>query len=178
MKNTTKVLYVLASAILAASLVACGGSSSSEDAPAEKQETQQVQADVPEEDEGEQEEQEEQEAAADAAVAVTIDGAKLSQDYEGKPAVIITYTFTNVSSDEAESFMVSCTADVYQNGVQCERAFVTNLEGDEMAKVKAGASNTFQIAYEVTDRSPLEVEVKELFSWDDTLLASASINLE
>ena len=74
--------------------------------------------------------------------------------------------------------MISCSAEVYQNGVQCERAFVTDLEGDEMAKVKAGASNTFQVAYEITDRSPLEVEVKELFSWDDTLLASASINLE
>ena len=50
---------------------------------------------------------------------------------------------------------------VYQSGVQCDLAFVTDLEGDSSTKVKAGASTTFQLGYTITDQSPIEIEVKK-----------------
>lgn len=187
MRQVKNLAAMMAAGMLALSLVACGGSSTSNDT--EKEQEQEVrQGDV---DESAKEEAPADEAESDATeeeapteepakeeskakVAVTIDGARLSTDYDGDPVVIITYTFTNVSSDEAESYLLSCSDEVYQNGVQCELAFVMDLEGDSSAKVKAGASTTFQKAYSVKDNSDVEVEVKELFSWDDTLLASAA----
>ena len=187
MRQVKNLAAMMAAGMLALSLVACGGSSTSNDT--EKEQEQEVrQGDV---DESAKEEAPADEAESDATeeeapteepakeeskakVAVTIDGARLSTDYDGDPVVIVTYTFTNVSSDEAESYLLSCSDEVYQNGVQCELAFVMDLEGDSGAKVKAGASTTFQKAYSVKDNSDVEVEVKELFSWDDTLLASAA----
>ena len=161
--------------LLSLSLMACSGGSSSSSSEEKAQE--QTQQESTSEDTQEQEEQVE-EAAPESKVAVTIDGAELGADYDGNPAVIVTYTFTNVSSEEAESYLTSCYTEVYQNGVQCESAFVTDLEGDSSTKVKAGASTTFQLGYTVADQSPIEIEVKEAFSWDDVVLATATFKFE
>lgn len=174
-----KAITLLAACCVTLSLAACGSSSSSgssSDNASSQAEEQEVRA--VEEPESNKEEEAEEKQAAQADVAVTIDNATLGEDYDGKPVVIVTYTFSNISSDEAESFMLSCNSDVYQNGVECELAFVTGLEGDSSANVKKGGSNTFQQAYLIEDRSEIEVEVKELFSWDDTLLASATFSFE
>ena len=110
-------------------------------------------------------------------MAVTIDGAKLGTDYSGNEVVIVTYTFTNVSSDDAESFLFSCVEEVYQNGVELEKAYIVDgLEGSSDTKVKAGASYTLQQAYLIQDHSDVEVEIKEAFSWDDVTLASATFS--
>ena len=167
-----KLSALLVACLVTLSLASCGGSSSSSTSSSDKEDTQEARTI----DESEASEEKEQASASD--VAVTIDNATLGQDYDGQPVVIVTYTFTNVSSDEPKSFMVSCVADVYQNGVECELAFVTDLEGDSSAKVKKGSSNTLQQAYLIQDRSDVEVEVKELFSWDDVVLASATFSFE
>lgn len=167
-----KVSVLLVACFVTLSLASCGSSGSSSTSSSDKEETQEARTiEEPETDE-------ETEQASQSDIAVTIDNATLGEDYDGQPVVIVTYTFTNVSSDEPESFMVSCIADVYQNGVECEMAFVTDLEGDSSAKVKKGSSNTLQQAYVIQDRSDVEVEVKELFSWDDVVLASATFSFE
>lgn len=172
MKYASRLMALGLTGLLSLTLVGCsGGSSSSSSGGASKEEASQQQ-------EKETEAQAEEEAAPTSKVAVSIDAANLGTDYEGNPVAIVTYTFTNVSSEEAESFMVDCIADVYQNGVECELGFATGLEGDISTKVKTGASTTFQQAYVITDTAaPIEVEVKEMFSWDDTVLASATLEL-
>ena len=134
--------------------------------------------DQPQEEQVVEQPEKEEEKKADSKIAVTIDGATLGQDYDGNPAVIVTYTFTNVSSENAESFLVACYAQVYQNGVECEYAYVPDLEGDSSTNVKAGASYTLQQAYKVSDTSPIEVEVRESFSFDNTPIATATFKFE
>ena len=176
MKSMKFFATALSASMLALSLVGCGGSSSSSSSNSKEKTVEQETKTIDESESAEQEEQKDQEEQPE--IAVSIDSASIGQDYDGNPVVIVTYTFTNVSSNDAESYMACCSDDVYQNGVECETAFVTGLEGDSMAKVKKGASTTFQQAYSITDRSDVEVEVKELWSFDDTLIASAKFQFE
>lgn len=170
---------VAAGCLLALSLAGCGGSSSaSSGAESAAQDEPKETRVVDEPEEAPEGAAAEEDSKSESKVAVTIDNATLSEDYNGDPVVIVTYTFTNVSSDEAESFMLSCVPEVYQNGVECEYAFVTGLEGDSSAKVKKGGSTTLQQAYKIQDRSDVEVEVKEAFSWEDVTLATATFSFE
>lgn len=165
-----KKVAVLMAAVLSLALWGCGGSSSSSSSDSSSnKETQEEQV---------VEQPKEEEKQADSKIAVSIDGATLGQDYDGNPAVIVTYTFTNVSSENAENFLTACYAQVYQNGVECELAFVPDLEGDSSTNVKAGASYTLQQAYTVTDTSPIEVEVREAFSFNTTPIATAGFKFE
>jgi copper(I)-binding protein len=119
-----------------------------------------------------------QDQTAQSDYAVTIDSARVVQDYEGKDAVAITYTFTN-NSDEAQSFMVACTEDVYQNGVELDLAVVDGVDSSaSMNKVKPGASIQVEEAYVLQDMSPVDVEVYELFSLDNTMIAQKEFTLE
>ena len=120
-----------------------------------------------------------EEPKAESKYAVTIDSAKVGEDYSHNPCVFVTYTFTNVSDDEPTSFMTALHAEVYQNGVQCETAFAdTDGGGNSMTKVRAGSSIEVTSAYELQDTtSDVEVEVGELFSWDNTKLATKSFQI-
>ena len=155
---------VAALAAAVASPFALAGCGSSDDAPADDAT-------------GGQEEQAEPEAPA-SDYAVTIDGATVTEDYEGNPAVIVDYTFTN-NSDEATSFAVACSPKVFQNGVQLETAIVTgeDLGNGYMAEIKPGASTQARLAYSLSDQSDITVEVEELFSLDDTMLAEATFSV-
>ena len=166
MMHRNKLVALGLTGLLSLSLMGCSGGSSksSSDEKAQEQTQQETTSEEAQEESAPQEEQAE-EAAPES---------ELGSDYDGNPAVIVTYTFTNVSSEEAENFLTSCLAEVYQGGVQCDLAFVTGLEGDSSTKVKAGASTTFQLGYTVTDQSPIEIEVKKAFAWDDVVLATAT----
>ena len=139
-------------------LAGCGGSDdpeSSGGAPAEQSEVEEPASDY----------------------VVTIDGSTVTTDYEDNPAIIIDYSFTN-NSEEAISFAVACHAKVFQNGVQLESAIVTeDLGNGYMAEIKPGATTTARLAYALTDESDVTVEVEELFSLDDTLLAEATYSV-
>lgn len=139
-------------------LAGCGGSDdpeSSGGAPAEQSEVEEPASDY----------------------VVTIDGSTVTTDYEDNPAIIIDYSFTN-NSEEAISFAVACHAKVFQNGVQLENAIVTeDLGNGYMAEIKPGATTTARLAYALTDESDVTVEVEELFSLDDTLLAEATYSV-
>ena len=109
--------------------------------------------------------------------AVTIDGCTVASDYEGNPAVIVDYTFTN-NSDEATSFAASCSQKVFQNGVQLEMAVVSeDLGNGYLAELKPGATTQARLAYCLTDESDITVEVEELISFDDTMLAEATFSV-
>ena len=154
---------VVTLAVAVASPLALAGCGSSDEAPADDVSSEQT-------------EQAEPEAPA-SDYAVTIDGATVTEDYEGNPAVIVDYTFTN-NSDEATSFAVACHAKVFQNGVQLESAITTDdLGNGYMAEIKPGASTQARLAYSLTDQSDITVEVEEFFSLDDTMLAEATFSV-
>lgn len=105
--------------------------------------------------------------------SVVIDSCRLAENYSGEPVVIVKYIFTNVSDDNATSFMVAFDEEVYQNGVGLNGAYVlddsANYNADNQTKdIKKGASLEVEVAYELNDTTTdIEVEVKELFSFND-----------
>lgn len=85
-----------------------------------------------------------------------------------KPCVILTFQFQN-NSETASSFTFAIAKTVYQNGVECEMAFLTTPAIDNrntLMDVKDGGSIEVQTAFELYDaESPIEIELKELFNW-------------
>ena len=120
----------------------------------------------------------EQSEATQAAYGVTIDDCRVTEDYQGNPAAVVTYTFTN-NSDEATSPAVAVHAKAFQNGTELELAVVADAEesGKSMNEVKPGSSITYESAYELADMSDLTVEVEELFSFSDELIAEQTFSL-
>lgn len=108
--------------------------------------------------------------------SVVIDSCRIAKDYEGNKVVIVKYIFTNVNDDDSASFFVAFDDEVYQNGVGLNEAYIlddsANYSSDNQTKeIKKGASIEVEVAYELDDEtSDIEVEVKELFSFDDKTL--------
>lgn len=108
--------------------------------------------------------------------SVVIDSCRLADDYSGKPVVIVKYIFTNISDEDSASFMVAFDEEVYQNGVGLNDAYVlddtANYNADNQTKeIKKGATLEVEVAYELNDTTTdIEVEVKELFSFNDKKL--------
>lgn len=103
---------------------------------------------------------------------VDIKSARLTEDYEGKPVIIITYDFTNNSDDEA-AWYVSVTDRVYQDGVECETAYFVddsaNYSSDNQSKsIRKGVTLEVEAAFVLNNtESPVEVEVTEWISLSD-----------
>lgn len=110
--------------------------------------------------------------------AVTIDGCRVAEDYAGDPVAVVTYTFTN-NSDKATSFMVALRPQVFQNGVELNTAIGSDWDSEKyMSDVKPGSSSTVEIGYSLEDKSDLTVEVTELISFNDTVLAESTFSLK
>ena len=105
--------------------------------------------------------------------SVEILNARLTSTYDNKPAVVVTYRFTNNTNDTATSFYIAFDDEVYQNGVGLNSAYVLKdgdpYDSDNASKeIKKGSSIEVEQAYILNDSStPIEVEVKELFSFSD-----------
>lgn len=119
------------------------------------------------------------EVDASSEYVVTIDGSTQSTDYEGKPVLIVDYTFTNNSNRDA-NFAFAVSAQAFQNDVELETAIVVDaVDSSAILKdIKPGASLPVQSAYVLSDTSDVTVEVKELISFDDTLIAQKVFSVQ
>lgn len=94
---------------------------------------------------------------------VELNGVTVVSDYEGNPAVLIDYVFTN-NSEETTSAGAALNIQVFQNGVELESAFVTleDYEDDSYKDIRPGASINVSSAYSLGDTSAsIEVEVRD-----------------
>lgn len=103
---------------------------------------------------------------------VEIKNVRLTEDYEGKPVVVITYGFTN-NAEEPTSFSLAFDETVYQNDIGLNGAYVlkngdTYSSDNQTKEIKKGATLDVDVAYELNDtESEIVVEVEELFGWTD-----------
>ena len=106
---------------------------------------------------------------------VEIKNARLTKNYDGKPVVVITYGFTNNSS-EPTAFWIAFEDEVYQNGVGLEKAYVLNSsdpydEANQNKEIKTGVTLDVEVAYLLNDtQTNIDVEVKELMSFSDDMV--------
>ena len=159
-----KSKFIIAFLLIALFALFAMGSSESTDEPAKDQGKDSVQAEAPVDEN------------AIGDYSVVIDSCRLAKDYEGKPVVIVKYIFTNVSHDDAISFMVAIDENVYQGGIGLNEAYFlndsANYNSDNQTKdIKKGATLEIEVAYTLNDTTTdIEVEVKEWLSFDDTTL--------
>ena len=116
-----------------------------------------------------------QAGAATARYGVSVDGAELTSDFSGNPAVVVTFSFTN-RSDAATSLISAVIPEVYQDGVQCQMA-MAQTDGNALSRVKPGSTVSASLAYSVKDGSDITVEVREAFDTSGELLAQATLPL-
>lgn len=105
---------------------------------------------------------------------VAILSARKAVDYEGKPALVVSYKFTNNAADN-KMFLSSVSGKAFQDGVQLETAIITGDDGinaeNQMKELKTGASIEVDVAYLLdNETSDVEVEVSELISFSDEKL--------
>ncbi len=104
--------------------------------------------------------------------AIEIKSCRLAKSYDGEDVVIITYGFTN-NSDEATSFIGTIDANVFQNGIGLNEAYIladsANYKPDNQSKqIQKGATLDVEVAYTLNDSTTdIVVEVEEYFSFTD-----------
>lgn len=170
---------LLMSCVLAGSLglFGCSSESSTENEGDESSGSQTVEA-----SQAEESSEEEQAQESNSDYEVSIDGYVVTTDYEGNPAIVVTYTWTN-NSDSATSFMVAIDAAAFQNGVELDSAYISSsseVDYDStasMKEVKSGSTQTVQEAYTLDDQSDVTIECTELFSFSDDILAEATFSV-
>ena len=102
---------------------------------------------------------------------VEIKDAAVTQDSDGNPAVVITYSWTN-NSTETTSPASSLSTAVFQNGVGMESAFIWDESVYDSSAyttdVRPGTTIDVQEAFALQDTaSPIEVEISEWLSFDE-----------
>lgn len=102
---------------------------------------------------------------------VSVVSYKLSEDYQGASAVVITLGFTNNGKD-TDSFMGAISCKAFQDGIQLETAIISGEDSgsgsSQMKKVRPGAGTTVSVAYVLTsETSPVELEIEEFLSFSD-----------
>lgn len=112
---------------------------------------------------------------------VQLNGITVVSDYEGNPAVVIDYSFTN-NSEETTSASSALHFQVFQNGVELESAFVADEEyddGDGYKDIRPGASIDAKSVFSLDDTSSaIEVEVKDwALSSDEEIIAYETFDL-
>ncbi|WP_124060618.1 DUF5067 domain-containing protein [Gordonibacter sp. Marseille-P4307] len=111
---------------------------------------------------------------------VSIDSSEVTQDYSGKNAIVVTYTWKNMT-DDSTSFSGNVIPRAFQNGVQLDRAVVRDLDGSKaLSQVKPGSEVTVKQAYQLTDASEVTVEVSPLISFnkDKDILVTKKFSVE
>lgn len=169
-----KRMWILGlAAVLSLSLVACGGGApSSTGGSNEPKQSQEKQEDSNKEQEDSEKASESDQMANvgddieidEGNYSVKIDSFSMAKDLDGKPAVIISYTFTNNSQDTISA--VSATLfKVFQDGVELDHAFVTEgMEGSNAMKdLRPGNSiDNCRVAYVLTSKNEIEIEVASI----------------
>ena len=100
---------------------------------------------------------------------VSIVSHKITEDYEGKKAILFELGYTNNSS-KTTSFISSIDFSAFQDGVELETAILSNeysgTGASQMRNLRPGAGASVSIAFIMTsDTSPVEIEIEELFAF-------------
>lgn len=112
---------------------------------------------------------------------VEIVTAKTATDFQGNPAIIVTYNFTNNSNANA-SFLTSVSANAFQNSVQCNVATMMPDVMDaqpSLAEVQPGGTITLECAYSLQDTAnPITVQVGPLINVTGEINAQMTFNFK
>lgn len=100
--------------------------------------------------------------------AMTID------TYEGQKDVLkVDFVFTN-NSEEATTFDSMLNMKAFQDAVELNKVFSTETTGEfgdnSFKEIRPGGTVSISVLFETKSNTPIEVEVTELFSFDDAVI--------
>ena len=112
---------------------------------------------------------------------VSIVSYKLTEDYEGSPAILIELGFTN-NSDEPAIFASSVSFSAFQDGIELDTAYIYGDDSgsgtSQMRYIKPGAGATVTKAFVLTsETSVIDIEIEEYFSFSGETIKT-EISLE
>ncbi len=191
-----KIITFLAAAMLLAAVSGCG--TDQKDAPVKSEPAKQEQTggkasdgDKTDEKDGKSDGDNTDDKAGNTSTAsnkgivdnkyeVEILSARVVNDYQGNPAVIVTYNFTNKSNTNA-AMISSVSAQAFQNSVQCSTAILMDSSYDaaaSMSQVQPGGTLQVEYAYSLKDTAnPVTVQVRPLFDLNNTVSAEMEFTL-
>lgn len=107
---------------------------------------------------------------------VNIKEAYTVQDYEGNPAIVVTFSWTN-NSDKTTSSAVALYMKAFQGGVQLDNALIFDTDlfdsSGYLKDIRPGASLDVQQAFKLRNNSSdVEIEVSELISFSDDIVGT------
>ena len=98
-------------------------------------------------------------------VKIVYDGYEISKDYEGNKVIIVYFNFTN-NSDEAKSPGTKVSVKAYQDGIECDDAYIWDSPeeyGNRVKDIKKGTTIRYAEIYEIKSNSEVEIEVSKFF---------------
>lgn len=116
----------------------------------------------------------------DAKIVYT--GWKLASDYDGYSCIILYYNFTNKKSEPQSAPLANYYITAFQNGVECDTTWLSYDDRDEALdnyskKVTQGTTIKVGKAYRIKDKTPLTLEIKELFKWNNPNVQTVTLNI-
>lgn len=123
-----------------------------------------------------------EEEAPETDYPITIDDAVVTKDFEGKSALVVTYTWTN-NGEDAQMFETVYSAKAFQNGIQLDYGTLGMDEEEKydvyasMNEIKPGTTQTVNQVYLLDDKSEVSVEVTEWISFDEAILAERTFKV-
>ena len=99
---------------------------------------------------------------------VEIKGAAAAADYEGKDAIVVTYSWTNNSGSTASAYE-ALRVKAFQNGAPLDSAVVIDSEkfdfSNYMREIRPGSTTDVQIAFHINSKTTaVDIEISELGS--------------
>lgn len=104
---------------------------------------------------------------------------RMTTNSTGAQELIVELAFEN-TTDRTTCFDLSYTVKAFQDGVELDPVFYQpNLDLSTGSKdIKPGGSLTVYEAFELSSMDPVEVEVYEWLSWDDTPILNSTVEIE
>ena len=167
-----RLLTVLLVASMCLCLTACGGSSDDK-----KDDKKTEEADAKKDDKKDDKKDEKKDEEPDDGIInfdgkdynVTYSRHEVGTDYEGNPCLFYYYNYTN-NEDKASSVMTAATIKAFQNGVECDSAYVTEENEaitNYMKEIQPGTTLEICQTFKLSDTSEVTIEASDFISLDD-----------
>lgn len=163
-----RLLTVLLVASMCLCLTACGGSSDDK-----KDDKKTEEADAKKDDKKDEKKDEEPDDGIinfdGKNYNVTYSRHEVGTDYEGNPCLFYYYNYTN-NEDKASSVMTAATIKAFQNGVECDSAYVTEENEaitNYMKEIQPGTTLEICQTFKLSDTSEVTIEASDFISLDD-----------
>lgn len=115
--------------------------------------------------------------------AVSFSGATIVSDYKGNDAIAVEIKFKN-DSDKAQSYIFTFVTKAFQNGIECDNAFLSGSyddafdSGTAVKEIKPGAETTVYQIFKLYDNSSdVTVEISGLYDIHSEVIDSQTWRL-